>query len=1025
MSRSPWRALLAAAWLGLISSLAASAPLSTELDDCEAGFIAAIGSDAYQFSPAHPGELGTVRLFAVLSYQRAAATQDWGRAFWRLEVRSTAGLVYVTEGVARIDDAGGKALVEHYWDGRDRQWKQLPSGEYRYTFKARFVPDRLGITAERYADLAGSSGVEQAFASTDAVILDRSLPVETARSLRANGKVGSCQVPQHAPLEAGFGYNFYYGSTHAHSNFSDGGQPTTSCSSGAAYGSGNYRPTDVFDYARNVAGVDFWLINEHNHLINDAVATNLPPTTEAKVRQRYQDGRAAAAAATIDDAFVALYGMEWGVLTNPDQGHVTLIETPVLFGWETCTGCNGPSAECTPGTDCYFDVFTPKRNGYLSMYRRSVEHPSPVGPLGILAHPATGQFDNYAFDANADATLQGIAVRSGLAFSTTESCADANVGATDYSPFWRDALNRGFHLGPIADHDSHCVNYGQGIPTRTVYLIPNGSAPILTKTNILLAHKARHFFATEDPNAQLVFATGDGSHVMGDIFNAAGSLTLRGAVYDPNGDAVQTIELWRGQIGGGALTAPYRSFAGSSFSLSENPGTGTWYYFVHAVQADGHDLWSSPMWITFGGGGGGTSLAIGGWTLAQANSSGSYTIPAGTTIPAEGYVVIARSTTKAAFESFWGLTLGANVVYLDSGGTMPVINGSESYTLANAVGANVDGPTIGMAASGAQSVRRGDPCGAAGAAASWVVGATTTANPGSGAAPGCGIGVVIHEFSDAAGTGNFVYEFVELHYDATAAGGGDTQAPTTSITAPAGGATVSGTITASATASDNVGVTRVELLVDGALQGTDTAAPYSWSWNTTTVANGAHTLTSKAYDAAGNVGTSVAVAVTVSNGTDVSNWRIVQASSALTYTVPAGTVIPSNGYLIVARNATKAAFQSFWGVTLASNVVYLNSADTMPQINGSETYTLFNAAGTQVDGATFAMSASAGQSLRRKDPCNSPGAGASWNIGASSLATPGTGAAAGCAKGPVINEFSDAAGTGSFVYEFVELHNDR
>ena len=1019
----PLRPALAA--LALVAATCAPllAQLAAEHDDCESNFIAAVGADAYQFSPEHPGELGSVRLFSVLSYQDAAARQETGRAFWRLQIRSTRRLVYEEHGVAAIADASGKALVEHWWNGRDSEWRPLPSGPYRYTFQARFVPDALAVQAERYEDLEGVAGVVEAFASTDEVILDHRLTPARAAALRNNAKVTSCSLQQHAPLELGFGYNFYYGSTHAHSNFSDGGQPVANCSSANAYGSGNYQPADVFGYARNVAGLDFWVVNEHNHLINDSVTTNLPPVTEAKVRQRYQDGRNAATAATVDDAFVAIYGMEWGVLTNPDQGHVTLLDTPVLFGWETCTTCNGPSAECTPGSNCYFDVFTPKRFGYLQMYQRSVQNPSPVGPLGILAHPEAGQFDNFAFNADADAALQGIAVRSGLAFSTTENCADSNVANTDYSPMWRDALNRGFHLGPTADHDSHCVNYGQGIPTRTVYLIPNGVSPVLTKTHLLQAHKARHFFASEDPNAQLVFATTDGTHIMGDIFTATSSIGLHGAVYDPNGDAVQTIELWRGQIGAGVQSVPYRTFAAASFTLTEAPGTGTWYYFVHAVQADGHDLWSAPMWITFGGGGGGGSLDVGGWTLTQANSAASYTLPAGTAIPAEGYVVIGRSATKAAFESFWGVTLGSNVVYLDSAGVMPVINGDENYTLRNAVGTTIDGPTINMAAGGLQSVRRSNPCGSAGSAASWTVGATTTANPGSGAAAGCGIGVVVDEFADTSGTGNFVYEFVELHYDST--GGGDTQAPTTAITAPASGATVSGTVSVTASASDNVGVTKVEFYLDGALQSTDTTSPYAWSWNTAAASNGSHGLTSKAYDAAGNVGTSAAVPVTVSNGTNVGGWRISQANSTLDYTIPAGTVIPNNGYLVVARNATKSAFEAFWGVTLGSNVAYLSSADTMPQINGSETYSLYKAAGTKVEGPTFAMASAAGQSLRRIDPCNSVGASASWNIGATTLATPGSGAGAGCAGGVKINELSDATGTGNYVYEFVELHNDR
>ena len=98
-------------------------------------------------------------------------------------------------------------------------------------------------------------------------------------------------------------------------------------------------------------------------------------------------------------------------------------------------------------------------------------------------------------------------------------------------------------------------------------------------------------------------------------------------------------------------------------------------------------------------------------------------------------------------------------------------------------------------------------------------------------------------------------------------GTADTTPPTTSVTAPAPGSTVSGTVTVTASASDAVGVTRVEFLVDGALLATDTTAPYSAAWDTTAVANGAHTLTSRAFDAAGNAGTSGPVSVTVSNGT--------------------------------------------------------------------------------------------------------------------------------------------------------------
>jgi subtilisin family serine protease len=98
-------------------------------------------------------------------------------------------------------------------------------------------------------------------------------------------------------------------------------------------------------------------------------------------------------------------------------------------------------------------------------------------------------------------------------------------------------------------------------------------------------------------------------------------------------------------------------------------------------------------------------------------------------------------------------------------------------------------------------------------------------------------------------------------------GGSDTTPPTTSITSPAGGATLSGTASLSASASDNVGVSRVEFYAGTSLLGTATASPYSLSWNTTAVANGTYALTTKAYDAANNVGTSATVSVTVNNGT--------------------------------------------------------------------------------------------------------------------------------------------------------------
>ena len=85
----------------------------------------------------------------------------------------------------------------------------------------------------------------------------------------------------------------------------------------------------------------------------------------------------------------------------------------------------------------------------------------------------------------------------------------------------------------------------------------------------------------------------------------------------------------------------------------------------------------------------------------------------------------------------------------------------------------------------------------------------------------------------------------------------DNSLPNVSVTAPAAGALVSGTMSVTATASDNVGVQSVQFRVDGNNVGSaDTSSPYSLSLDTNTLTNGTHTLSAVARDAAGNTRTS-------------------------------------------------------------------------------------------------------------------------------------------------------------------------
>lgn len=92
-------------------------------------------------------------------------------------------------------------------------------------------------------------------------------------------------------------------------------------------------------------------------------------------------------------------------------------------------------------------------------------------------------------------------------------------------------------------------------------------------------------------------------------------------------------------------------------------------------------------------------------------------------------------------------------------------------------------------------------------------------------------------------------------------GGEDTTPPIVSIVSPTEGSMVSGTLSVSVNVTDDTGVTKVQLYVDGFLTGSSTNAPFAIRWNTRKATAGVHTIQSKAYDAVGNVGVSSTVAL--------------------------------------------------------------------------------------------------------------------------------------------------------------------
>src|SRR5439155_1431191 len=139
--------------------------------------------------------------------------------------------------------------------------------------------------------------------------------------------------------------------------------------------------------------------------------------------------------------------------------------------------------------------------------------------------------------------------------------------------------------------------------------------------------------------------------------------------------------------------------------------------------------------------------------------------------------------------------------------------------------------------------------------------------------------------------------------------------PTVALTAPTPAASISGTVTVSATATDNVGVVGVQFKLDGVKLGTeDTTAPYSLSWDTRLVAPGAHSVSAVARDAAGQTATA-AVSVTVLDTTP--------PTVALTAPAPAASV---SGTVTVSATATDNV--GVVGVQFKLDGVALGAEDT-------------------------------------------------------------------------------------------------
>ena len=349
-------------------------------------------------------------------------------------------------------------------------------------------------------------------------------------------------------------YNFYFGNIHAHSGYSDGNKDSLT--------SGMYTPYQDFLYANESEHIDFYGISEHNHSAAGMAS-----------KQNYYNGVADAELATIEDTFIAMYGMEWGIISQ--GGHVLIYGYDSLIGWE-----NNLYDEYVQPTDFQglWNVINSKPNCF-----------------GYLAHPQAADYDSLLLkplDASADQAIVGMPFRSGPAFSQNFTYSNPSTGS--YWSRYTQLLKQGYHVGIGLDHDTHYSVFGRSQQGRMGLLAPN-----LTKNDMMYALRKMHFYSTDDWNFRPDFRINE--QPMGSIIEQAGNPTIFIDCIDLDiSEAVNYISIYYGVPGSGQQ-ATLLTQVGAQNTVSYNhpiQNGETYYYYARIVQLDGDEIFTSPIWYT-------------------------------------------------------------------------------------------------------------------------------------------------------------------------------------------------------------------------------------------------------------------------------------------------------------------------------------------------------------------------------------------------------------------------------------------
>lgn len=364
--------------------------------------------------------------------------------------------------------------------------------------------------------------------------------------------------------------NYYFGNLHAHSDYSDGNQDNP-----------GYTPYDNYLYALSSQCMDYLGISEHNHYSS----SNSPGT----ILSNYGLGISQASSFTsTHPGFVALYGMEWGVISN--GGHVLVFGDGMnnLWGWESGNGGWGATNN--------YNEFVAKSDytGAGGLFQK-INSNSATNTFASLAHPNSndyGNLSNIAYDANYDAAIASTAVENGPSTSTNTTYSNP-ASSMGYLSYYKKLLSKGYHVAPTIDHDNHNTTFG-----RTTYSRSAVVAPSLSKTEIIRGFRNMHVYATQDCDTKVDFTLN--TKIMGSSLVAAGAPVIAVNIVDATtSTAGAIIKLMYGVPGSNVNAVEICSSVGNTLNYVDNdlPNFATGYYYIDITNGSSRMI-TSPVWYT-------------------------------------------------------------------------------------------------------------------------------------------------------------------------------------------------------------------------------------------------------------------------------------------------------------------------------------------------------------------------------------------------------------------------------------------